>query len=861
MRIYSALLLLYPASFRAEYAAEMRSIFEKRRAECTTFAQRARMWLDTVAEVVANALGVHWDVLRQDVSYAIRGLARSPGFALTAVLVTALGIGANTAAFSVADFVLLRPLPYPDADKLVKLWQRPADGGTNELSPAIYREWKNLNHSFTSTGAYFNQAVNLVGQGDPQRLEHAAITPDLLPTLGVRPFTGRLFTEEDGRTNTGALIISYSLWQSLFAGDPGIVGKQLSVNGLPRVVVGVMPGDFHFPSQDVALWTPILPAVAADTEAGNTYWKAVGRLKSGVSVEQATADLSNVTRQLRAVYPDAIDEGGAARAIRLRDELSPQSKLLLIALCAAAGCVLLIACANFANLLLARALMRRRELLVRSALGAGRERIVRQSVTESLLLATLGGALGVGIAVVAVPLLAKLVPNGLPIARQPSIDVRVLMFAGVLVLATAIFAGILPAWRSVGREDLSALREGARAGGGRKARARSVLVIAEVMASVVLLISAGLLMRALLRLENIDPGFRTENVLTMRTSPTLPKYDSLTPRVALYRDILDGVRGLPGVTSAAYTTGLPMEMWGGVWEVIPDGDPQFERRRNRASSRYVTRDYFTTMSIPLKAGRDIAESDDIKQPYAAVVSESFVTRYFPHGDPLGRRFRFQNIERTVVGVVGDVRVRGVERESEPQVYLSYKQDSTSNAFFMPKDLVIHATVPASSLIPAVRRIVQRVDPDQPVSHVRMLADVVANQTAARAVQVRVVSAFALIAFLLAAVGIHGLLSFSVSSRRHEFGVRMALGAQKRAIVRMVMRHGVLLTAAGVLPGIAIAYLGARAMQSLLAGVNPADVATFGAAGLLCVVMTLVGTLLPTLRAVRVDPAVALREDV
>jgi predicted permease len=304
-----------------------------------------------------------------------------------------------------------------------------------------------------------------------------------------------------------------------------------------------------------------------------------------------------------------------------------------------------------------------------------------------------------------------------------------------------------------------------------------------------------------------------------------------------------------------------MEMWGGVWEVIPDGDPQFERRRNRASSRYVTPDYFTTMSIPLKAGRDVAESDDIKQPYAAVVSESFVTRYFPHGDPLGRRFKFQNVERTVVGVVGDVRVRGVERQSEPQVYLSYKQDSTSNGFFMPKDLVIRTSVPGASLVPAVRRIVQRVDPDQPVSHVRMLADVVSDQTAARAVQVRVVSAFAVIAFLLAAVGIHGLLSFSVSSRQHEFGVRMALGAQRTAIVRMVMRHGVLLTAAGVLPGIAIAYLGARAMQSLLAGVNPADVATFGAAGLLCVVMTLVGTLLPTLRAVRVDPAVALREDV
>jgi putative ABC transport system permease protein len=382
------------------------------------------------------------------------------------------------------------------------------------------------------------------------------------------------------------------------------------------------------------------------------------------------------------------------------------------------------------------------------------------------------------------------------------------------------------------------------------------------MASVVLLISAGLLMRALLRLQDTDPGFSVANVLTLRTELPSPKYDMTARRVAFYDEVLTGVRTIPGVHSAGYGTSVPMVMTGGVWNVIPDGEATGGKAFERASSRYVSPQYFTTLSIPIRRGRDFDENDDRTHPGVALVSESFVRRYFGGGDPIGKRFTFRgDIKLNVAGVVGDVRVRGPEQSSEPQVYMSYRQfpDSQGN-FYSPKDLVIRSTVPPASLVPAVRRIIQRADPDQPISDIRSLSEVVSDVTAARSVQVRILVAFAAIAFVLAAIGIHGLLSFSVSSRQHEFGVRIALGAQRSDIVRMVMMQGAILAAAGVVPGLLLAYLAGRSMQSLLAGVEPADLVTFAAAGVLCVVMTMVGTLVPTMRAVSVDPATAFRAE-
>jgi putative ABC transport system permease protein len=859
------LLRLYPASFRAEYGDEMRAIWDRRRRDAPGPLAAAAVWIATVFEVLFNAAAVHWDILRQDLRYTARTLARSPGFALTAILVLALGVGANTAAFSVTDFVLIRPLPFPDPERLVRLWEKVPAYSMMELSPANYVDWKRMSKSFEGMGAYWENSVNLVGQGDPEHLEGAAITADLFPLLGVQPLMGRLFTAAEDREGVpGTLLLSYQLWQAVFGGDAGVIGRRVNLDNEPFVVIGVMPRDFHFPSRDAELWTPARFQEHSDDfrDRNNNYLSVVARLKPGVSVAQATAEMGVVAGQLERQFPKE-NRQTTASVYLLRDDMPQQSRLLLWALSGAAICVLLIACANLANLLLARGLARQRELAVRAAMGAGRERLVRQLITESLVLAVAGGALGVLVAAAAVPLLARLVPASLPIAQSPSIDLRVLIFAGVISGLTGIVFGVLPALRACRRSDFSALREGTRAGGGHKERLRSVLVVAEVTASVVLLVAAGLLVRALWRIEATDPGFRTDGVLTLRTALPIPKYNETARRAGFYTQVLSAVRALPGVSSAAYISFLPMTMTGGIWPVTVDGK-QLETQRSGphiASLRFVTPGFFATLGIPLHRGRDVGESDSMDAPFAAVVSESFVRRYWPDQDPLGRHFTMAFHDRMVVGVVGDIRVRGLERNSEPQVYLPYRQVQDGwFAWYVPKDLVIRSATGPGTLLPAVRQIIRGADSEQPVSDVRTMADIVEDETASRAAQVRVLGAFAAIAFLLAGVGIHGLLSFAVSRRTQEIGVRIALGAQPGEIVKMILRQGGLLAVAGVLPGIALAYAAGRAMEGLLAGVQPGDAPTFASAIGLCLLMTVLGSLLPALRAVRIDPITAIRSE-
>jgi len=865
MRFYDLLLRLYPASFRAEYSDDMRAIWKRRRRDAAGPPAVAALWIATLFEVLFNAAAVHWDILRQDLRYTARTLARSPGFALTAMLVLALGVGANTAAFSVTDFVLIRPLPFSAPDRLVKLWEKVPGYSEMELSPANYVDWKKMSKSFDGMGAYFGASVNLVGQGDPERLEGAAITADLFPLLGVQPAMGRLFTAaEDHEGAPGTLLLSYQLWQAVFGGDAGVIGRRVNLDNEPYEVIGVMPRDFHFPSRNAELWMPTRFQEHSDDfrDRNNNYLNVVARLKPGVSLDQARAEMAVVTAQLERQFPKE-NHQTAASVNLLRDEVSQQSRLLLLALSGAAICVLLIACANLANLLLARGLARQRELAVRAAMGAGRERLVRQLVTESLVLALAGGALGVLVAAAALPLLARLVPATLPIAQSPSIDLRVLIFAGVITGLTGLGFGVFPAARACRQSGFRALRDGARAGGGRKERLRSVLVIAEVTASVVLLVSAGLLVRALWRIEATDPGFRTDGVLTLRTALPWPKYDQTARRAGFYTQVLSAVRALPGVSSAAYISFLPMVMRGGIWPVIPNGNTVDLQRSgaHTASLRFVTPGFFATLGIPFHRGRDVAEADSMDAPFVAVVSESFVRRYWPDQDPLGRHFTMAFHDRMVVGVVGDIRVRGLERNSEPQVYLPYRQVPDGwLIYYPPKDLVIRSAAAAGTLLPAVRRIIRRADPEQPVSDVRTMADIVEEQTASRSAQVRVLGAFAAIAFLLAGVGIHGLLSFAVSRRTQEIGVRIALGARPGGIVRMIVRQGALLAGAGVALGIALAYAAGRAMEGLLAGVRPGDAVTFASAIGLCLLMTVLGSLLPALRAVRIDAIAAIRAE-
>ncbi|MGH9821795.1 MAG: ABC transporter permease [Blastocatellia bacterium] len=861
MRFYNILLLLYPASFRTEYGDEMRAIFARRRRESSGPVSQFALYAGALLEVSANAVAEHWDLLRQDLRYTWRTLRRTPAFTLTAVVVVALGIGANAAAFSITDFVFIRPLPYPESDRLVKVWENVPGYPRMELSPANYRDWKAASTAFEQMAAFNGTSVNMVGQGEPERVDGIAATADLLPMLKIQPLFGRWFNPDEDRDGAaGTLLLSYSLWQTKFGADPEVLGKQVALDNRPYTVIGVMPRDFYFPTRNTRFWMPAQYGEEDFQDRTNNYLQSLARLRPGVSLQTAEAQMSVIATQFQQKYPRE-NENVQAAVISVREELGEQVTILLGALCAAALCVLLIACANIASLLLTRGLSRRRELAIRTALGGGRQRLVRQLITESLVLAVLGGALGLVLALAALPLLSRLVPDSLPIAGAPSIDLRVLGFAALVTVLTGLGFGVVPALRACGGADMSGLREGVRSGGGRKEKLRSALVACEVMASVVLLVASGLLMRALWKIQGTDPGFRADGVLTLRTTLPMPKYEKTAVREQFYTRVLTDVRSLPGISNAAYISFLPMGMTGGIWPVSVDGQYHLRTEAHVASSRFVTPGFFASMGIPQKLGRDVSESDTADQAFVAVVSESFVRRYWPGENPIGRHFQFGSHDRVVAGVVGDIRVRGLERTSEPQVYLPYKQiEDGAFEFYAPKALVVRSSAPEAELLPAIREIIHKVDPEQPVSDVRTMDQIVEQQTSSRAVQLRAIAVFAVIAFLLAGIGIHGLLSFAVSQRSQEFGVRIALGARSRDILATVLRQGVAAAVLGALPGIALAYAAGHAMGTLLAGVNPADLSTFAGAVGLCVLMTLVGSLIPALRAIRVDPIRSLRSE-
>lgn len=857
-----ALLYLYPASFRSEYGPEIERIFLERRQDATGLFQVFALWAETIADTVTEAVPAHWDILRQDLAYTLRALARSPGFTITALAVTALCIGATTAAFSLADHVLLRPLPFPEPDRLIKLWEDDRRQGYTRMdpSPANYRDWRSSAKLVSDMAAYSTVSLNLDDGGDPERIDGAAMTWNTMGMLGARPLMGRTFTAEDDRPDSaGTIILSDALWRRRYGGDSNILGRVLRLDGAPFLVIGVMPPDFAFPSRTTTFWKTERFSEPEYLDRGNNYLRVLARLRPGVTLEQVREEMRAIGARLEREWPKD-NEGVGVTVTVLRDEIAPRSRWLLLALAGAAACVLLIGCTNLASLLLARSLSRRKELAVRAAIGAGRERLVRQLLTESLLLAIAGGGIGVVLATAALPLLVKLVPTSLPVVESPGLDARFLAISAALSIATGIAFGVLPAVRATGAGPLAGLRDGLREGGGRRERLRGALVVAEITLSIVLLVSCGLLMRALWRLQNVDPGFRASGLLTLRTQLPMPKYAATASRRRFYRQVMDQARALPGVSGAAYVSFLPMLPVGGIWPVEASGADRNLGLRS-GMLRYVTPGYFGVMGISLLSGRDFNEADGIDAPYVAVVSESFARRCWPGENPLGRHFKSAFFDRTVVGVVRDIRARGVERESEPQFYLSYQQVPDGfSPWHTPKDLVVRSSLPSATLAPALRRIVAQADPAQPISDIRTMTDIVEGETVPRLVQVRVLGGFAAVAFLLAAVGIHGMLSFAVSMRKREFGVRMALGAQRDDILWMVAGTGARLATAGILLGSGLAWAAGRTLESLLAGVSPGDAPVWGAAILLSVTMTGAGSFIPALRATRVDPGSALRSD-
>jgi predicted permease len=865
MKIYKLLLHLYPSSFRAEYGDELCRIFLQERNHISGFFSVLFFWITEILDVFVNAILVHWEIFIYDLRFSIRTLSRTPGFAVTAILVTALGIGANTAVFSVINHVLIRPLPYTDPERIVRVWEIDSEYSRFEASPPNYQDWKNRSKSFESLAAFTPISMNLVGNGPPEKVDGAWVTSSLFPLLGVKPVIGRFFTPKEDRLGAPRnVLISYGLWQSRFGGDPRTVGKQIQLNDRSYTIIGVMPAKVFFPTSKVRFWIPFqFDPDQGDADRNNNYLLVVGKLKQNVSLDQARSEMMAVTERLEREYP-VENAKVRARIEQFRDGVSEKSRLLLTILLGASTCVLLIACTNLANLFLVRAVGRKKELTVRAALGAGRDRLVRQLLTESILFALFGGLLGILVAHAALPSLAKLIPPTLPIGEASIMDVRVLGFAILLLGVTTIVSGIIPSLRVFSGMDASGLREGSRSGiGGKKDRIRSVLVVVAVTASVILLIGSGLLIRALWSVQSVDPGFNAENVLTLNT-PLLgiPKYDSTGLRNNFYSHVVSQIRALPQVSNAAYISFLPMVMGGGIWPIDSvNGVKANPGEALSASLRYVTPGFFDTLRIPVIRGRDVSDSDTLDSQMVAVVSNSFAKRYWPNENPIGRQFRVAFSDRTIVGIAADIRVRGLERNSEPQVYLPSRQVPDGNViFYVPKYLVIRNTSNTATLLAAVRKIIQHEDPEMPVTEVQTLQEIVDSDTVARRTQIRVIVTFTVLSILLAGIGIHGLLSFAVSERTAEFGLRMALGAQTKDILRMVLRKGFQVAIIGGCFGLILAYVSARVMQAVLAGIRPADATTFLVACAIAILTTISGCLVPALKAVKIDPAKVMHVD-
>src|SRR5262245_22517196 len=801
MLFYRLLLRLYPAWFRAEYEEEMCAVFVQRMRQERAIA----VWASVFFEIFPNAVAVHADALRQDLRWTLRVLRQSPGFTVTAVVAIALGVGANTAAFALLDHALLRPLPFADPDRLVTLHDTQLKQGVarNLTSPPNFLDWRTMSRSFDALGAYVAApiAVNLSGRGEPVRLDSTSISPEIFSVLGVKPVVGRVFSSDDERVDgPNILLMSHSVASSLFGSAESAVGNTVNLDNVTHTIVGVMPAAFAFPSRDIQLWRPLRFTPALLANRSNHILYGVARLNPRVSLAEARAEMNGIAIQLQRAYPKDNTDTGIG-VIKLRDTVSPQSRLMVMVVFGAAVCLLLIACMNLANLFWVRVLVRKHEIAIRLAIGAARERLVRQFLTESLAIGLAGGVLGLIIAVAALPSLSVLVPTSLPIPDEPQVDWRIFLFATLVTLATSIAFGVGPAYWSGREVDANSLR--LRAGrSGRMGRLREVLVIGEIGGTVVLLIAAGLLVKALWNVQAIDPGFRTEGVLMLRTALPSPKYNPTAARRAFYSRVLDQVRALPGVSSAAYVSYHPMEFFSGRTAVGVPGVIDDPLKAPRAVRHYITPGFFSTLGIPLRLGREIDARDVEDSPQVAVLSESLARRLWPAEDPIGRTI-FADGKRTVVGVVADIASRQLEDSTAAQIYFPAEQ-MTIASYYWPKDLLIRSSGNAMALAPSIRRIIHDVEPELAISDVQLLQDVVSAQTAPRRVQLRVLGTFTILAFLLAAIGIHGLLSFAVSARTQEVGVRMALGADRRSILVMFLRQGILLAFGGIVAAVPVA---------------------------------------------------------
>ncbi|MFL6255010.1 MAG: ABC transporter permease [Pyrinomonadaceae bacterium] len=806
--------------------------------------------------------------LWRDLGFAARMLWKNPGFTAVAVLAVALGVGANTTIFSVVNALLLRPFAFETTQRVVMVWERGVNetNNRNSVAPANYFDWRDQTKVFEELAAY-NQQHFSINEGDqPERVPGASVTPSLFRVLAVRAERGRTFTEEEGKPGADQVVlIKHSLWRERFGSDPDIVGRSVRIDNRPRTIVGVMPDEFDFPLNACEVWAP-LAFDAEDTQnRGNHYLQVVGLMRPGVTVSQANAEVRAVAERARTLYPDS-NGGRTAFAESLVDSFTRGPKPYLIVLLGAVGFVLLIACANVANLLLVRASSRQRELAVRTALGASRWRLIRQLLTESLLLALIGGAAGLLFSVWGIEFIAKGMPptftKYIPGWRHMGIDTTVLLFTLGASVLTGIVFGIVPALQATRTNLNESLKEGGQkgaAGGLRRNRMRSLLVVFEVAMSLVLLVGAGLMVRSFYEMLSADLGLRPEGMLITTMSLPRTAYPENAQRANFYEQLVARTRALPGVTSAAAINFVPMDRSGNTSSTFRvDGRPAPPpEQRPYANYLVVTPGYFETAGTPVLRGRGFTEGDDERAPLVCVVNEALARRYFPGEDAVGQRLVISEKDGPweIVGVAADVKNEDMDEEAELSFYRPLRQDP-----WYTMALVVRAGegATAAGLAPSVRGEVKSLDAGLPVYNVRTMHDVVDEAISPKRLTMSLLAFFALGALLLAAVGLYAVMSYAVAQRRHEIGIRLALGAQAKDILRLVLTQGVVLTLVGLGLGLAGALAVTRVMASILYGVSATDPLVFGGVALVLAIAAFLACYLPARRATKVDPMIALR---
>jgi len=797
--------------------------------------------------------------LWQDLRYGARMLMKQPGFTLIAVLTLALGIGANTAIFSVVNAVLLRPLPYPDSEQLAWVWMDNRQEGIAEdiTSWPNFEDWRTQNQIFQGMAGVRDRRFNLTGTGEPEELNGANVSANFFDLMRVSPQHGRAFgADEEREGREQVIVIGHGLWQRRFGGDAKLVGQTVNLSGQPHTIIGVMPPGFQFPNK-TEIWKPLVPDAQTRTARGSFWLPVIGRLKPGVTRVQAQTEMAGIAQRLEEQYPNT-NRGFGVNVVMMHEQLVGKMRTALWVLLGAVTCVLLIACANVANLLLARAATRQKEVAVRAALGASRGRVVRQLLTESLLLAAVGGGLGLLLARWGLDALVTLGPSDLPRSESITIDRRVLFFTLGLSLLTGIVFGLAPALQAskLGLGDV--LKEGGRSTGGGGQRIRSVLVMAEIALALVLLVSAGLLLRSSWRLQQVNPGFNPERILKVRLSLPSSKYREGAQAAAFYQQLLERLRVLPGVQAAGATSSVLLYKVHNSAGIFIEGRAAPDGPRPELPLDSVSLGYFQAMDMPLVQGRQFNQQDKADGLPVAIVNETMARRFWPNEDPIGKRFTFggsgpQARWLTVVGVVRDSRRQGLDAAIRIESYLPHAQRP-----LRAMEVVLRTTDNPLSMARTVRSAVWSLDGDLPVSEIQTVEQMLRARVAPRRFNLLLFGLFALVAVLLATVGIYGVMSYSVTQRTHELGLRMALGATARDVLKLILAQGLKLTLFGVTLGLLASFALTRWMESLLFNVRPTDPLTLAGIALLVLAVALLACWIPARRATKVDPMIALR---